>query len=92
MSDYYDILDYNEDLDDSGDEKDSRESLLKSRLFVSNDEMNDRVDDDSRRSRSPIKSPCFDSRESTESRESTLEPIENVSPPKSRYIKFCLSF
>ena len=81
MSDLLNLLDYNEELD-SDNEKDSRENLLKSRRFVSNDETED---NESRRSRSPIRTPSFDSRESTESRESTLEPIEEAIAPKTRY-------
>ena len=92
MSDCFDLLDYNEEIGDSDDEKDSREALLKPRRFVSNDETSDQVDDDSRRSRSPIRTPSFNSREPTESRESSLEPIEDVTAPKTRYIRSCLSF
>ena len=84
MADCFDLLDYNEEIGDSDDEKDSRETLFKPRRFVSSDETNEPVDDDSRRSRSPIRTPSFDSREPTETKESSPEPIENVTAPKTR--------
>ena len=84
MAEYEDLLDYNEDLGNSDDEKDSKESLFKSRRIVSNDKAGDCVGDNSQRSRSPIRVPSFDSRESTASNESAPEPIENVPALKTR--------
>ena len=87
MEDEYNaVLDFNEDMNLSDEERDSRESLLNARRVVSENGEEELVEEDNRRSRSPIRGPKPDARETTAAPQKGcgVEPIETIVDIKSR--------
>ena len=85
-NEYNDLLDFNEDLNLSDDDRDSRESLFNARRVVSENGEEEPSETGNRRSRSPIRGPRPDTQDSTtaSSKGRVGEPIETIPDIKTR--------
>ena len=83
---YNEILNYDEDMTLSDDDRESRESLFNARRVFSKDGEEEPAGENNRRSRSPIRGPKSDVRgpASASSKERSVEPIETIVDIKTR--------